>query len=273
MEFQAVPDYRELEALPREFSFQPCTTENPQVLSREQIRQFNEQGFLSGIEVFCEEEIGRHREWFDTLLQRVLAEGKDAYSISTAHLKYGYVYDLLVHPRIVAVVRDLLGPNVIGWGSHYFCKLPGDDKQVAWHQDATYWPLTPTRTVTVWLAIDDSDLENGCVQFVAGSHRFGRIPFRPTSPEERNVLNQLVEGAERLGPIVPSILKAGQISVHSDLLVHGSQPNRSPRRRCGLTLRYCPPEVRAFMNWHLKGVVVCGRDPYGHWANPQRPAE
>jgi hypothetical protein len=74
------------------------------------------------------------RAAFDELLARTLADGGDSYSISTAHLRYGRVYDLLTHPRIVARVKDLLGENVIAWGSHYFCKMPGDGKRVSWHR-------------------------------------------------------------------------------------------------------------------------------------------
>ena len=63
----------------------------------------------------------------------------------------------------------------------------------------------------------------------------------------------------------------GEFSVHSDLLVHGSEANASGRRRCGLTLRYCPADVRAALGWNEKGVIVSGSDPSGHWANPPRP--
>ena len=62
------------------------------------------------------------------------------------------------------------------------------------------------------------------------------------------------------------------MSVHSDLLLHGSEANRSSRRRCGLTLRYCAAMVRAGLGWNAKGVLVSGSDPSGHWANPPRPA-
>ena len=113
----------------------------------------------------------------------MLAAGGDSYSISTAHLKYGRVYDLLTDPRIVACVRDLLGDNVIGWGSHFFCKMPHDGKAVAWHQDASYWPLTPSKAVTVWLAIDDADRENACMRFIAGSHHRGHLTYRPSDPD------------------------------------------------------------------------------------------
>ena len=66
-------------------------------------------------------------------------------------------------------------------------------------------------------------------------------------------------------------LPAGFVSIHSDLLLHGSDANESDRRRCGLTLRYCAADVRAGLDWNAKGVVVSGSDPSGHWANPPRP--
>jgi ectoine hydroxylase-related dioxygenase (phytanoyl-CoA dioxygenase family) len=215
--------------------------------------------------------MAEHRQYFDELLARVLAEGGDSYSISTAHLKYGKVYDLLANPKIVAYVADLLGENVVGWGSHYFCKLPHDGKAVAWHQDASYWPLTPSKTVTVWLAIDDADRENACMQFLPGSHLAGHLEFRRSSESEANVLDQTVDDVERYGAPIDVELAAGEISMHNDLLLHGSQANNSNRRRCGLTLRYCAADVRAYMDWNQKGIVVSGRDPSGHWANRPRP--
>ena len=92
--------------------------------------------------------LDEHRRFFDALLAAAIGRGEDSYSISTAHLKYGRVYDLLTHPRIVACVADLLGENVVGWGSHYFCKMPHDGKSVTWHQDASYWPLSPSHTAS-----------------------------------------------------------------------------------------------------------------------------
>ena len=66
-------------------------------------------------------------------------------------------------------------------------------------------------------------------------------------------------------------MKAGKVSLHSDLLVHGSLPNLSERRRCGLTLRYCPPDVHAFWDWNERAIIARGVDPTGHWANVPRP--
>ena len=149
--------------------------------------------------------------------------------------------------------------------------MPGDGKRVSWHQDASYWPITPSKAVTVWLAIDDADVENACMRFIPGSHWFGHLTYSLTENDDANVLNQTVEGVERLQAPVDDELKAGEISIHSDLLVHGSEANASRRRRCGLTLRYCPADVRAELGWNAKGVVVSGSDPSGHWANPTRP--
>ena len=86
------------------------------------------------------------------------------------------------------------------------------------------------------------------------------------------VRDLLMENAERFGTPVDMALQAGEISVHADLLLHGSGANESDRRRCGLTLRYTPGEVRAYMGWQEKGVVVAGEPP-PHWANRPRPQE
>ena len=272
IDFNAVPDQQELGRFERDLRFHPATTARPQTLTAEQIAGFNRDGYLKGIGIFSDEEILDCRRYFDRLLESVIAAGGDSYSVSTAHLKYGRVYDLLTEPRIVACVKDLLGENVIAWGSHYFCKMPHDGKSVAWHQDASYWPLSPSKAVTVWLAVDDADLGNACMRFIAGSHLCGHLTYRPSEDDEGNVLNQTVADAEQYGVTVDDILRAGEISIHSDLLLHGSDANNSDRRRCGLTLRYCTADVRAGMDWNQKGVIVSGNDPSGHWANPARPS-
>ncbi len=257
----------------RDLRFRPVDNSVLDILSAEQITHYNKQGFITPVRIFGEMEIAESRAYFDDLLKRVLDAGGDSYSISSAHLEYGRVYDLLAHPNIVSVVKDLLGENIVGWGSHFFCKMPGDGKAAAWHQDASYWPLTPSRTVTVWLAIDDADTENACMRFLAGSHHHGHLTWRPSTPEEHNVLNQTVENAEQYGEPVDDVLKAGEASIHSDLLLHGSHANQSDRRRCGLTLRYAPVEVRAGQGWNAKGVLLGGTDPDGHWGNPSRPKQ
>ena len=271
--FAITPTQEELDQLDRTLEFSPAQVAAPKLLTPAQVEQFNRDGYLLGLPVFSDGEIAEQRAYFDELLRQVIAAGGDSYSISTAHMRYGRVWDLLTHERITTYVSDLLGPDVIGWGSHYFCKMPRDGKSVSWHQDASYWPLSHSKTVTVWLAIDDADRENGCMKFLPGSHLHGHLEYRESTSEEDNVLDQTVEEIERFGTPIDVTLQAGQISIHSDLLLHGSEANHSDRRRCGLTLRYCTPDVRAALDWHKKGVVVCGEDASGHWGNPPRPEQ
>ena len=120
--------------------------------------------------IFDRQEITAACAYFDEFLARTLASDGSSYSISTAHLRHGHVYDLLTNPRIVACVTDLLGADLIGWGSYFFCKMPGDGKVVSWHQNASYWPLVPSKVVTAWRAIDDATAENACVRYVPGTH-------------------------------------------------------------------------------------------------------
>jgi non-haem Fe2+, alpha-ketoglutarate-dependent halogenase len=267
------PDIQDINSQARDLRFHPSTTEHPKILTPEQITTFNRNGFLTGIRIFDEAEANNIRAYFDQLLAQYLAEGKDSYSIATAHLKHGKVYDLLTDSRIVARVKDILGEDVIAWGSHFFCKMPHDGKKVSWHQDAAYWPLTPSMAVTVWLAIDDADIENAAMRYIPGSHHHGELTAKMHEEDKDEVLYQSVANAEEFGEPFDNVLKAGEVSMHSDLLLHGSKANDSDRRRCGLTMRYCRAEVTAYLDWHAKGIVVSGADPRGHWANPARPLQ
>ena len=106
------------------------------------------------------------------------------------------------------------------------------------------------------------------------SHLHGQIAFEPSTAEEKNVLGQTVHGATQYGDApFPFEMKAGQMSLHSDLLLHGSEPNTSDRRRCGLTMRFVPPEVRASNDWNQRAIVARGSDPSGHWVHNPRPDE
>lgn len=271
--FKVQPNYDELKQLERRLTFHPSTVTNPKVITSADVAAYNKNGYIKGFRVFSDAEITERRNAFDAILARTLAAGANSYSISSAHMKYGMVYDLLTNPRIVAYVKDILGEDVIGWGSHFFCKMPGDNKIVSWHQDASFWPLSPSKTVTVWLAIDDADRENAAMRFISGSHTLGHLTYRLS--EDDSVLNQTVETPEQFGEVVYDELKAGEISMHSDLLLHGSERNTSQRRRCGLTLRYCSADVRTdeSFGWNKEGVVVSGSEPSGHWGNPSRPKQ
>jgi len=270
--FQAIPGQDELHLIERDLSFHPSTNPAPKVLTPAQVERFNREGYLLPLSIFTGAEVTDLRTYFGNLLAKYMSEGKDSYSISSAHLRHGRVWDVLTNPRVVALVSDLLGPSVVAWGSHFFCKMPRDGKTVSWHQDASYWPLTPSKAVTVWLAIDDADRGNACMKYIPGTHVLGHLTYKLGENDPTNVLNQTVPDVEKYGAPVYVELKAGEASLHSDLLLHGSDANTSDRRRCGLTLRYTTGDVRAYMGWQDKGVIVAGPQ-LPHWNNRPRPEE
>ena len=182
------------------------------------------------------------------------------------------IWDIVTEPRIIDVVADLLGDSVILRHSHLFAKLPGDAKRVAWHQDASWGPLSPSRVVTAWLAIDDVDVDNAAMQVIPRSHHHAQVAFRDSTAAENSVLVQTVDDPGEYGdPPVALEMRAGQISLHSDWILHGSEPNRSDRRRCGLAMRYLSADVRAYLDWNTNSIWCRGTDPGGHWANHPRP--
>ena len=244
---------------------------DPKVLSTGQIRKYNEEGYLMPFQGLDRDESRELRAFFDGVLAAFIELGRTSYSINTAHLRFARIYELVHHPKLVSVVSDLLGPNVVCWGSHFFCKMPRDGKRVPWHQDSTYWPLSPTKTVTVWLAIDDADPENANMKFIPKSHLHGLIDYDLTNDVD-TVLDLAVKNPTSYGEgEVDVTLSAGQFSVHSDLLLHGSEANLSSRRRCGLTIRYAASDVTTWYDWHKKGIVVRGENVSGAWANPPCP--
>ena len=118
------------------------------------------------------------------------------------------IWDIVTEPRIIDVVADLLGDTVVLRHSQLFAKLPGDPKRVSWHQDASYWPLTPSRVVSAWLAIDDTDVANSAMQVIGGSHHHAQLTFRDSTAAENNVLYQTMDNDADYGD-PPVALESG----------------------------------------------------------------
>ena len=106
--------------------------------------------------------------------------GWNSYEITNWH-KHCQGVDIVTNSKILDVVQDLVGDTVILRHSHFFAKLPGDGKRVSWHK-TSYWPITPSKVVSAWLAIDDS-LEDNAACVIPGSHLTENIPFRESSAE------------------------------------------------------------------------------------------
>ena len=259
------PDYRSIDEKQKHV-FQPIINSSPKTLTSRQITQFNKHGFIEKLRLFDKNKADEHRNRFDALLAEFQRRSRDAYSINGYQTRVDFIWDIATNPLLLDHIEDLLGPNVVLWGSHYFCKMPADRREVPFHQDATYWPFRPFKTVTAWLAVDDVSPNMGPMCFLPGSHRHGKLAWRQRT--EDVVLGLEVEKYSNFGEPHPLLLNAGQFSLHTDLMVHGSKLNNSNKRRCGLTLRYVPPEVRLiderYSNW-IKNAIICrGEDASGY---------
>ena len=147
--------------------------------------------------------------------------------------------ELCRHPRILDAVEAVLGPDLILIMSHVISKRPGDGLPVAWHQDNTYWhSVQGTEVGTVWLALDDADLDNGCMQVIPCTHE-GYPEMEKVSTGKNDLLGLTVEVTPGMvEAAVPLEMKEGSLSIHDSYVLHGSEPNTSDRRRAAYTMRY-----------------------------------
>lgn len=267
------PDYQKVDH-EQPHAFLPVVNESPKTLSSSQIAHFNESGFIEKLHLFDSTEADLHRRRFDALLDEFQRRERDAYAINGYQTRIDFIWDIATHPLLLDHIEDLIGPNIVLWGSHYFCKMPSDQRVVPFHQDATYWPFRPFKTVTVWLAVDDVSLDTGPMCFLPGSHLHGKLEWQQRT--DNVVLELEVEDYARFGEPHPLLMTAGQFSLHTDLLVHGSSRNESDVRRCGLTLRYVPPDVRLiderYANWTNSAMICRGEDASGYWREQPRPS-
>ncbi|MGH1488289.1 MAG: phytanoyl-CoA dioxygenase family protein [Acidimicrobiales bacterium] len=261
----------------RDLRFRPVNNDTPTRLSPTQIETFNRQGFLSPVPVLSVQEADELRDYMDWLVDEVVSadDRRNSYSINNYHTVCRGLHDLILNPTVVDYATDILGQKAVCWSTHAFCKLPGDGMEVPLHQDANYWPFTPTDSVTVWLAIDDVDDENAAMHFVPGSHQRGPMDHDELPLDGSVVLNRRVEGHDGFRDRYVNELQAGWASLHTDLLLHGSKANTSQRRRCAIAIRFVSADVRAVAGgegWIKGAVHVAEGDPSGYWPNAERPS-
>ncbi|HZS13343.1 MAG TPA: phytanoyl-CoA dioxygenase family protein [Candidatus Dormibacteraeota bacterium] len=146
--------------------------------------------------------------------------------------------------RLLDVAAQFIGDGIALFASQYVCKPPGDGQPVLWHQDAAYWPqLEPMEVVSLWLAVDDSLPENGCLRVIPGSHDWPVHERREVTAIENLLSSEIALDVDE-SAAVDVVVPRGGVSVHHPSIVHGSRANRSTRRRCGLTIRYIPTTTR-----------------------------
>lgn len=149
--------------------------------------------------------------------------------------------ELAKDPDILDLVEQVIGPDIILWGCHVFCKPAGDGMETPWHQDGQYWPIRPLANCTVWVALDASTAENGCLRVIPKSH--AAQVTHPHLVEDRQdlVLNlRTRQDVFDERDAVDLELEPGQMSMHDVHMIHGARVNRSTRRRAGVALRYMP---------------------------------
>lgn len=237
-------------------------------LTKAEKAQFRTQGYVKNLPIFDADAVTLLQGRFDELWDK-LPDGTDINKVNCWHKANRWAYDMCCTAAILDCVEDLLGADMYLWGCQFFCKLPGVSTDVPWHQDAQYWPLTPRETVTVWLALYDTDESNGAMQVVAGSHRTG-MQTHDTVEGDQYVLAQAIDPTKFDADDVVTIdLRAGEMSLHDDRLIHGSGPSTSGQRRVGLTMRLSPTRVQCDLNvWpNFEAYLLRGQDSYDH--NPQ----
>jgi non-heme Fe2+,alpha-ketoglutarate-dependent halogenase len=236
----------------------------PGRLSASQKEFFRTNGFLHNlIPVYSRAEIAELNGGLEQLLA-LLRPGETSKEIREWHESSRFLYDICMNPVILDYVEDVLGSNFFLWGSNFFIKSPRSLSTVGWHQDAYYWPLDPHESLTVWLAFDDSTTENGAMTVIPGSHTAGLLKHARAKETDSVLMLECERGQFREDSAVPVTLRAGEISMHDDKLVHGSPANPSDTRRAGLTIRYSRTNVKCDLsiNPHFTTYLCRGTDEF-----------
>jgi hypothetical protein len=157
------------------------------------------------------------------------------------------LFEWLFAKEILDLVEPIIGPDIALFSSHFICKLQGNGKRVPWHEDASYWKqmIAPIEVVTVWLALDDSTVENGCMYVIPQSHHQGLSEYEAVDKERNLFPIEIKHGRFDESRSIPCELCANEASLHHSGLIHGSPRNVSNKRRAGYTMRYMPTSVKA----------------------------
>jgi ectoine hydroxylase-related dioxygenase (phytanoyl-CoA dioxygenase family) len=250
----------------------------PTSLSSAQVERYERDGFLSPVAALTPEEAAASRAQLEAFEEFVggplTADSVDARYRSRTHVLLAWVHALVRNPAILDAVEGLIGPDILVYTSTWFIKEPESAAIAAWHQDATYFGLRPYVHVTAWLALTEATAENGCMEFLPGSHRGGQRPHRAGAVAGSvNRAGQAIVGAVDDAPAVHAPLRSGEFSLHHTLCLHRSPPNRSLGRRIGLAISYIPTHVQHLGQRHrTPAMMVRGVDAFGHFDLEPAPA-
>ncbi len=205
-------------------------------LSSEQIKQYEEDGYLAPIDILSKEEANEIKEEIE-IIEKKWPNELEGLGRNYIHF-ISPVFDKISHnSKILDAVESIIGKNILICGTTLFIKNPDQKDFVSFHQDAKYIGLEPYNWVTAWLAVTDANEENGCMRMWKGSHKED-LKNHNQKFDEHNLLTrgQTVENVP-LNDTSPVVLKAGQLSLHHPKIVHGSGPNKSKDRRIGFVIQ------------------------------------
>jgi len=213
-------------------------------LSSNQLKQYEEKGFISPINVFSKEKAKEIRNEIE-LIEKKRPKELEKTGRYNAHL-VSPLLDAVTHDsKILDSVQSLIGKNILVCGTTLFIKNPNEKGFVSYHQDAKYIGLEPHNWVTAWVAITNSNEKNGCMRMWSGSHK-DNLKDHDQKFNKGNLLTrgQTVRNVPKK-ETTPLILEAGQMSLHHPTVVHGSELNKSNDRRIGFVIQsYIGTNVR-----------------------------
>ncbi len=239
-------------------------------LSTEAVAQYRRDGFHFPVRVLSPAEARSYRDRLEAA-ERAAGGPLAGDRRHKVHLLYPWANELARHPAILDAVEDVIGPDILCWSTTFFTKEAQSSAFVSWHQDATYWGLSTDDVITAWVAFADAPVESGAMKFWPGSHLKNQLEHRDTF-DQNNLLTRGQEIAVAVpdGAGVDVTLKAGEMSLHHVLLVHGSGPNTTDDRRIGFAIRYIPPHVRQ-LKVRDSAMLVRGRDDHGNFDMEPEP--
>lgn len=239
-------------------------------LSADAVAFYKEHGYYAPVRVMSEQETAVVRGRLEAHeAEHGLLRGPLR---TKSHLLFTWLDDLIRNEAILDAVEDVIGPNILVWGSGFFTKEAHDASYVSWHQDSTYWGLDPSDVVTAWVALSASTAENGAMRVVPDSHKLEQISHRDTFAKA-NMLSRGQEIEVEVDEAQTRMLelRPGEMSLHHVRLIHGSDPNPSDKRRIGYAIRYLPTYVRQIVGTHDSATLVRGVDTFGHFEPERRP--
>jgi len=241
-------------------------------LSQQQVEFYRREGYLVHEEpIYPQAKFDKLAAHFDDKLA-ALPAGERPENMDVPHLTDPALFEWLFADEVLDLVESLLGPDIALFSSHFICKPKGNGKRVPWHEDSHYWKamLDPMEVVTVWLAIDPSTEENGCMKVIPRTFA-GDSETVPVDPAKNVFASEIKRNLFDVAKAVPCVLAANHASFHDGRIIHGSAPNLIDKRRCGYTMRYISTRTRfnyEKITWH-QIYLARGRDHAGNfYADP-----